>query len=190
MPSSGDKRAAEHVIARANRAGALQRPEIGDRLDDDEHIRVAPLIAADRAGIERIDIAAVRADEDLLARGLHRVGERRQQFLALADEMQRGAARRARAEARQARQQLDQALDFGAGDALGHRVQNGSFMPGGSGRPAVTDFIFSSIRRSAFLRASSWAVDDQILEDFPSSLFSSEGSMRSLFIAPLAVSVT
>ena len=49
-------------------------------------------------------------------RGLQRGGERRHQLLALLDEMQRRAPRRARPEPRQPGQELDQALDLGSGD--------------------------------------------------------------------------
>ena len=95
------KRPAQHMIARVERRSALQRPEIGDGLDDDEQGRVAPLVAADRAGVKRVDIAADAADDDFFARGLHRLGERTKQLLALADEMQtrRGAPSAARAPA-------------------------------------------------------------------------------------------
>ena len=47
-------------------------------------------------------------------------GERRHQRLALLDQMQRRAPRRARAKPRQPRQQLDQAFDFGSGNGRGH----------------------------------------------------------------------
>jgi hypothetical protein len=68
----------------------------------------------------RIDIAAGLADLDLVDRDLQRAGERRHQRLALLDQMQRRAPRRARPEPRQARQELDQAFDFRAGNAGGH----------------------------------------------------------------------
>jgi len=57
-----------------------------------------PRIGAHRAGILRIDIAADAADLDLLERGLQRGGERRHDLLALLDQEQRSAPRRARAE--------------------------------------------------------------------------------------------
>ena len=38
MPSSGDKSAAEHMIARTQNFRAFERPKIGDRLDDDERL--------------------------------------------------------------------------------------------------------------------------------------------------------
>ena len=46
--------------------------------------------------------------------------QRRQQLLLLLDQMERGAAGRTRPEPRHLGQELDQALDFGTGDSLGH----------------------------------------------------------------------
>jgi hypothetical protein len=74
---------------------------------------------ADRAGILRVDIAAGAADLDLLQRGLHRGRERRHDQLALLDQEQRRAARRARAEPRQPRQELDQRSISGPATAVG-----------------------------------------------------------------------
>ena len=66
------------------------------------------------------NFAAGGANENFFVGDAHRLGERPQKFLALADQVQRGAARRARAKARQARQQLNQSFDFGSGDAFSH----------------------------------------------------------------------
>ena len=52
--------AAEDVVARPHRAGALERPEVGDVLDHDDDRRIAPGVAADRAGLGRVDVAAGR----------------------------------------------------------------------------------------------------------------------------------
>ena len=90
-------------------------------------------VGADRAGILRVDIAADLADLDFLHRRFQRGGKRRHQQFALFDEMQRRAPRRARAQSRQPRQQLNQALDFGSGNGGGHYVK---FNPGGSGKAA------------------------------------------------------
>jgi len=49
--------------------------------------------------------------------------QRRHQRLALLDQMQRRAPRRARPKPRQPRQQLDQALDLGSGDGFGHGIR-------------------------------------------------------------------
>src|SRR6185437_4050678 len=98
-----------------------QRPEIADRLHHHQRRRVAPWVGAQRAGVARIDIAAGRAGADALLGDLHRLGERPEQLLALADEMQRRAARRARPQTRQAGEKLNQPLDLGAGDLAGHQ---------------------------------------------------------------------
>ena len=60
------ERAAEHVIAAAEYVRALQRPEIVDVLDDADRGRIARVIAAERARVGRIEIAAGGA---LLERG-------------------------------------------------------------------------------------------------------------------------
>jgi hypothetical protein len=108
------------VIARVERTGALQCPQVGDVRHHDDHRRVAALVGADRAGILRIDIAADAADHDLFQRGLHGGGERAHHLLAFLDQKQRRASRGPRAEARQARQQLHEALDLGTRDGLRH----------------------------------------------------------------------
>src|SRR5262249_29190836 len=75
------------------------------------------------AGILGVDIAADAAHRNLLQRGLHGGSERRHDLLAFLDEEQRGAARRARPEPGQAGEQLDQALDLGAGGGSGHGTE-------------------------------------------------------------------
>ena len=71
MPSSGRERAAEHMVKTAQGAGALERPEIAHFLDDADDRAVAARIGAERAGIDRIDIAAVGADRHALDAPLH-----------------------------------------------------------------------------------------------------------------------
>ena len=115
------QRAAEHVVFRVHRAGAFQRPEVRDILDDNQGGAVAARVGADRAGIDRVDIAADRAFGDLVDRLGERGGERTHQLVLLLDHVQRGAAGRAGAEPRHLGQKLDQSLDFGSGDSLcGH----------------------------------------------------------------------
>src|ERR1700731_941391 len=94
---------AQHMIARAENSGAFERPEIGHRLDDDERVAVAPLIPAQSARIAGIGIATGAAGHDFFARNPQSIGKRREKFLALAYQMQRGAARRAWAKPRQTR---------------------------------------------------------------------------------------
>src|SRR5262249_33744150 len=92
----------------------------GDISYRDNDARIAVHVDTDGARILGIDIAADRADLDLLERGLHGGRERRHDLLALLDQEQRRAPRRARAEPRQAGEQLDQAFDLGPGDGGGH----------------------------------------------------------------------
>jgi hypothetical protein len=96
--------------------GTLERPQVGDVGDNDDDGGVALFVSADGAGVLRVDIAAGVADNDFFDRCFQRARQRRHQLFALLDEVQRGAPRRARAEARQACEQLDQALDFGSGN--------------------------------------------------------------------------
>ena len=151
------------MIARVDGAGALERPEIADRFDDDDRRRIAPLVAADGAGVARVDIAADRAGDDSLLRDPHRLGEGLKQRLPLANEMERRPARRARPEARQTREQLHETLDFRSGDGRGH--QNGSFMPGGSGSPAVSACIFSCSRAVGLALGVGEGGDDEVFQD-------------------------
>ncbi len=116
------QRAAEHVVAGVQDVGALQRPQVGDVLDHDDQPVVAARIGADGAGVGGIDVAAGRADHDRLHRHVHGLGQRHQQFVLLLDQMQRGAAGRARPQARQLGKKLDQALDLWAGDGTGHEI--------------------------------------------------------------------
>ena len=85
-------------------------------------------------------------------------------LFAILDEVQCGAARRAGAESRQFCQKLDEPLNFGAGGSF--HAQKGSFMPGGSGRPPVTDFISSAIMRLALCLGIGVGGHDEIFENF------------------------
>jgi hypothetical protein len=52
----------------------------------------------------------------------HRIGEGREQRFALADEVKRDATRRTRPQARQAREKLNETLDFRPGHVRRHRA--------------------------------------------------------------------
>src|ERR1700733_3983130 len=112
---------AKYVIAGAQGAGALERPEIGAAFNNDEQFRIAPAVAADRARVATVDMAANRADGDAGARDRESVAERAEKFLALADEMQSGAAGRAWSEPRQARQKLDEPFDLRPANTFSHQ---------------------------------------------------------------------
>ena len=107
--------AAKNVIAAPEGAGALHRPQITDLFDDAQERRVAARVGADAAGVGGIDIAAGAAGNDLGDRFGHRAGQRRHRPVLVLDHIEGGPAGAARAEARQFRQQLDQAFDLRAG---------------------------------------------------------------------------
>src|SRR5262245_10529281 len=109
------ERAANHVIEPVEHASALERPEIADLLDHADQRAVAALVPAQRARVDGIDVATGLAGHDAIMRFGERGGERREQLLLLLDEMQRRASGGAGAEARQTCEQLDEALDLGAG---------------------------------------------------------------------------
>ena len=48
----------------AERAGALERPQVGDLLDDADDGTVAPWVGTDGAGLGGVDVAAGRAQLD------------------------------------------------------------------------------------------------------------------------------
>ena len=112
------QRSAEHVVARAHRAGALQRPEVGHILDNDQRGAIPAHIGTNGAGIGRVDIAAGRTNAHFLGRIGHGAGQRHQQLFLFLDHMKGGAPRGTRPQSRYLGQELDQALDFGAGDSL------------------------------------------------------------------------
>ena len=86
-PNAVERRqhAAEHMIARGHEPRALQRPKVRDRLDDQQYAGVASRVLTDRAGVDRVYIAADGAGEDALIGDLHRLAQRPQQFLAFFD---------------------------------------------------------------------------------------------------------
>ena len=111
----------QHMVAAPDNPGPFQRPKVRHGFDHHQGGGVASRVAADGAGIQRVDVAASRAGHDAVAGDPHGIGERRQQVLPLAHEMQRRPARRTRPKPRQTGQQLDQTLDLGPGDTVGHR---------------------------------------------------------------------
>ena len=68
------ERAPEHMIARVDRVGALERPKVGDVGHHHDGGSIAPRVGADGAGILRVDVAANLAYLDLLHRGLQSGG--------------------------------------------------------------------------------------------------------------------
>jgi hypothetical protein len=107
------------VEAAGEEARAVQRPEVGDFLDDAEQARVAARVRADRAGIDRVDIAADRADGEALVHPLQGAEQRRHRRLALLHQMQDRAAGGAWPEAGKPRERLRRASI--SGEAMGGR---------------------------------------------------------------------
>ena len=167
--------AAEHMVAAAEGAAALHRPEVGDGLDDAELAVGAARVGADRAELAGRDVAAARA----LAHRRRHVGERRgqrlEQELAPPHHRQHRPPRRARPEARQPRHQRDQPVDR---RVAGH-AQNGSFIPGGSSRPSVTLAISACAAAIARACASWTAATIRSSTTSRSSGLNSDGSIVS-----------
>jgi hypothetical protein len=103
---------AQHVIAAAKGAGAFERPKIREILDDADDAVFTPGVAADRTGLDRVEIAADRARANRLGRFGQRRSERRQKAFPPLDQVQRRAPSRAGAEARKLGEQLDQEVEF------------------------------------------------------------------------------
>ena len=89
-------------VARASRTSTQFGVEY-DSLSD----VVAFGVAADRTRFDRVEVAAIGAWANCLSRSRQGRRKRRHQALAPLDQMECGAARRTRPEARQFRQQLD-----------------------------------------------------------------------------------
>ena len=121
------------MVAALEDTSPLQRPEIGNILDDTDQAGVACLIAAHHTRVLRIQVATGGTGVDLLGGIFERDRERTHQGLALLQVLQHRTARGAWPQSRKPSQDLDQALDFGAR----HRVQNGSLRPCGSDMPPV-----------------------------------------------------
>ena len=111
-PSRRRQRAAEHMIAAAKRAGAFERPQIGEILDDADCGRVALGITADRARVGSIEITAARTRPDRHRSGRHCRRERLHHLFAALYQKQRRPARRTRAEPGELGEQLDQCVEF------------------------------------------------------------------------------
>src|SRR6516164_5522048 len=99
-PIKRRKRAAEHVIARANDPGALQGPEIAHLLHHANERSIARAVGADRTRLLCVDVAAFLADRDLAGGVAQRARQRQKKLLALLDEMERRPARGPRAKPR------------------------------------------------------------------------------------------
>src|SRR4029077_16927398 len=158
------------------------------RLDHAKQRRIAPRRAAQRASLFLGEVVAPGA----AAHGGKGMRERLRKLLAagavVLQQVKRHELRRARADAGQHAQRLDQPLE-----ALRRRHcvlrQNGSLNPGGSPRPAVMPLIFSatvaSTRRAASLNAAATR-SSSISRSSPTS----DGSIATRFTSYLQVICT
>ena len=98
------------MVEAVDDTGALERPQVADLLDDNDQRAIAARILAETARGQRIEVAAVRALDDLLHGVGQRFGERHEQLVAPLDERQRGLACRTWSKPRQPPKQLHDAL--------------------------------------------------------------------------------
>src|SRR5207249_11503806 len=106
---------------------------------------------ADRAQLPFGQHAAATAARDRLERRVERFGERARSRPPVLQQVKRHALRALRAHPGQGAQSVDQPGEL---RRVLHALQNGSFIPGGSCRPAVRLAIFSCTRASTLCTAS------------------------------------
>src|SRR5258706_835449 len=104
-------RPAEHVVAAAEAARALDRREIGGALDDTGHARGARFVAADLARRARGQVEALCAQPAGRAQAHDRLAELRRDDVGRGQQEVRQPRGRLLADSRQAAQRLYQALD-------------------------------------------------------------------------------
>jgi hypothetical protein len=104
------ERAAEDVVEPAELAGALDGQEVDRLLDDTDHGVVPAGVATDRADVLLRQVAALHAEADTLLDVFDRGGEGERLVLRPLQQVEREAVRRARADARKARQLGDELL--------------------------------------------------------------------------------
>ena len=126
---------------------ATNQTEVAHLLHHAENGAVAARVAANGAGINRIDIAAGAAHRHLVLGIGHGKRQGREQFFAVLDQVKGGAAGRAGPESRQFCQQLDEPLDFNARRPL-HVRRAASCRAEGPGRRSRISFPRPSSLRS------------------------------------------
>src|SRR6185503_11911781 len=143
------ERSTQDVIAALEDMRALDRPEIGDILDDADEAGIAARVIAQRAGIDRIEIAANRARRHRP----RRIGEGERQGLhqrfAPLDEEERDATRRARPKPGQLRQKLNEIVELRG--RIGHWLLTNSTLRAKRSNPRLPrcrPWIASSLRSS------------------------------------------
>jgi len=100
------------MISSREQPRAVERPQVGDFLDHAQRFVVPARIGADGARVGGVDIAADRADRELVCHILKRGEQRLERRFAPLHQMQHRAARRTGPEPRQARKGLRQRFDL------------------------------------------------------------------------------
>ncbi len=124
IPSSGDRCPTSTWIEAVDDARPLQRPQVADFFHHHDHALITARILADAAGIDGVDVGAVRALDDLRAASV-RAAARGSSRSTRRFKSASAALRAEREPAPAAAQKADQPLDF---CASGLR-----FMPGRNG---------------------------------------------------------
>src|ERR1019366_5602342 len=181
-PVQGRQQRAQHVVATAIRAAALQRPQSAHLLDDADQAAITALVGADGAGVADIQRATYGTGLHLLRRLGHGLGQRSEQLVAALEQGERRAPGRARAQTRQLGEQRDQPFDLGSGGG-----SQGQLRPGKPGRPPkgpAIAFIASAWAGSSLRLASAWAATSRSARISPSPALSKRSSMLTLTSAP------
>src|SRR5579871_30104 len=101
-------------------AGTLECPQIGHILHHTERMAVAPGVAADRARIRRIEVAASPTHTDGGGSVAHGPAQWLKQRFAFLEQYERRAPGRTRAKPGQLREKLHQFFDFRSGGQRRH----------------------------------------------------------------------
>src|SRR5262245_38708475 len=184
-PVEGRETPHEHEIHARIAQGLLDHRQIGRGLHDAKQRSVATRRAAQRADLLFAEVVAARAT----AHGIEGVFERFRQlvraFAIVLQQVVGHALRRARPDAGQHAQRLQQALQT-LRRRNGVLAQNGSLKPAGRPRPAVMPAIFSLIAAST-LRAASLNAAVTRSSSISRSSLTSDGSMLTRFTSCLPV---
>src|SRR6185312_9835338 len=138
----------QHEVTPAVTARLLDGDHIGRRLHDAQKRGLPLRRGADRAQLLLGEHAATAAAHHRSQRAVERLRERARRGARVLQEMKGHALSRLRPDTRERTQGFDE-----LGEA-GRVLQNGSFIPGGSCRPAVIDDIFSCTFASTLWTAS------------------------------------
>ena len=105
--------AAEHVEAAGEEPRSVERPQVRDILHHTQGAGIAAGVGAYAARIGGVGIAADMADGEIIVDALQCFEQRAKRRFAAFEQVQNGAARRARPQTRQPGKRLNQRVDFG-----------------------------------------------------------------------------